>query len=287
MPHPARGGLSCHSLTVGNSLMILTSTESDSAGVATRRYTDNPSIGKPHVLFDPAGPSALQLVRWDDVDRTAGPDDLVHDGPVHFVDIVCYANRLPSADERPEWWQAIATYLEMAVQDTGTEVYFPAAFVPFMDGTGLHSQRFAREDWEDLGGIIGAQHVPNSSQGEPGDFSPLADLMTGVGLGDKAIIEAQEAMTAAGFWSGPSDGYWSDEFGEAVSAMTGKYSELWNIAKAQTARLQSSDQERLQNAEVTRMAVGLDQAMRPVIRSIVLDEMQKAGLVQVQRKQAG
>lgn len=226
----------------------------------------------------------MQMHRWNELARDAGPPDLVHDGPVLFVDVVCYASRLPDPEIRSDWWQNLARYVELVCSETGTGIYFPAPFRDFDSASTLHPDRFRREEWENLVGIVGAQHLPNTTQGEPGDFNPLIDILIGRTPGDEDVLSIQTDLQTRGFYSGELDGEPSTDLSTATRLMATKYSELEELATMQAARLRADHATRMESAEVNRMAVSLDGAMRPVIRAIVLDELQNAGVIDIKRR---
>lgn len=104
-------------------------------------------------------------------------------GGVIQVEIVGFANRA-SAEYYgyvspkfiiPEWGDKelgmLADYIIRCHMDDGLPIVFPKPFLHYPASYGVNGIRYTFNEWAHVEGIIGHQHVPENSHGDPGELN--------------------------------------------------------------------------------------------------------------------
>lgn len=253
-------------------VVVLGTTETNSMEEATRRWLIQGHY-PPHRVLCPQTGQVQSPVPWDTLsEREIIGQPLDRPGGVFWVDIVGWANRLPS-EER--WWEVLSTMLHQVARETFTDLAFPRLFLPFTDGQGAGPHRLTMDEWFDVSGFVGHQHLPNVQGGEPGDLSRLYRLFeVDVPLEESPVWRIHTALHEAGLWDGDLTAAMDSRAAEAVERL---------VADLQAARAtitEQADQVTLLAEEVSRVegvSTSKDEFRERILRVVEWDRFHGPG----------
>ena len=165
-------------------VLVLHTTEGSSFRGAKRTLEANNS--RSHWLCDPATGEYEQLVDPVNPARSlrnlAGGVQTNNRGGVFQIEIVGRAATVTRTDGRAypdDWYEQLAEWVVMICDDHRIPKTFPHRF----HGSDAYGRfgvaRLTNQEWLDVTGIIGHQHVPENTHWDPGDISRLIPLVTG------------------------------------------------------------------------------------------------------------
>ena len=153
-------------------IVLHTSESGKGTGRAVAAYLRRNSI-ESHEVFDPASGECIQLLTDSApgkalANKRGGVETNKRPG-VYQIEIVGRAAEVPGYSD--DWFKTLAKHLLIVAERTGTPLVFPCQFLPYPSSYGPSPVRLSHKQWLEASGIIGHQHVPENSHGDPGDIS--------------------------------------------------------------------------------------------------------------------
>lgn len=135
-----------------------------------------------HRVFDPSNGERIQLLDWATPARSlanlAGGVETNRRGAVYQLEIVGKATDIAGYSDA--WFAALAAEVIAICTELGVPRRFPRRFVAYPASYGLaNTNRMSGPEWLACTGIVGHQHVPESTHGDPGDANRLIVLVEG------------------------------------------------------------------------------------------------------------
>jgi hypothetical protein len=120
---------------------------------------------------------------------------------VYQIEIVGFASLVAGYSD--QWYRNLANHVAAVCFLTGTPLEFPCKFeaYPPRDGIRLDGRepwRLTNEQWLNVNGVIGHQHIPENVHGDPGDLSRMVALLTEE---DMALTDDELDKIAARVWT--------------------------------------------------------------------------------------
>jgi hypothetical protein len=154
--------------------LVLHSTEGSTlaGAVATLRRNRSES----NWVFDPETGELVTLTDSERGDRSLrnlpGGVETNNRAGVWQIEIVGHATDIPHMPER--WFRRLGAVVSSLCDGKGIPRAFPCRFVAYPESYGLKAaQRLTGAQWLTVEGIVGHQHVPENTHGDPGDISRL------------------------------------------------------------------------------------------------------------------
>ena len=186
------------------------------SGFGTARGVADYLIAKgfePHEVYDPSNDECIALLPDNlpgrALENDAGGVETNNRGGVYQIEIVGRAAEVPTYDDA--WYARLAAHLRAVCARLGVPYVFPCPFIAYPDSYGQdRPQRLTGQAWLTIEGIIGHQHVPENSHGDPGaldvarltkdDDMPTPEEIAKAVWGEPLAIEGQSFP--AGQWLG-------------------------------------------------------------------------------------
>ncbi len=193
-------------------LLVVHSTEGTTIAGAVATMQKNRSMS--HEVYDPHIDQHAPLVAWDNPARSLrnmrGGVETNNRPGVWQLEVVGKAAQIPSYSD--EWHQNLAARIRFICQALDIPIAAPKPFVAYPESYGLRNGlRFTSAEWARAEGIIGHQHVPENTHGDPGDIArtlAYLDIEGGQAMADRLtsppdqtnpwVEEWQKALLANG-----------------------------------------------------------------------------------------
>lgn len=180
-----------------NALVVHSTEGSTIAGAVATMEANNSSS---HAICDPKTGEFRELLSWDRPARSlrnrSGGVETNNRPGIWQLEVVGRAEHIPTYDD--VWHEQLADWIRWLCETLDVPLVAPYPFKPYPESYGLdNGLRISNAEWATVEGIIGHQHIPENTHGDPGDISrTLAHL-----IGDTPPMAPADTLEAeTKFW---------------------------------------------------------------------------------------